>query len=66
MWITIGKNIHVHGLCGLGSSINWMQTYLYKMAGLDIPKPITIIFHLADRSVARLEGFVEDVLVEVG
>ncbi|KAK4737336.1 hypothetical protein R3W88_001033 [Solanum pinnatisectum] len=30
------------------------------------PKPTTIILQLVDRSVARPEGIVEDVLVQVG
>ncbi|XP_049381205.1 uncharacterized protein LOC125845707 [Solanum stenotomum] len=34
--------------------------------GLGSPKPTTIILQLADRSIARLEGVVEDVLVQVG
>ncbi|XP_015162851.1 uncharacterized protein [Solanum tuberosum] len=49
-----------------GASINLMPTSLYKKLGLGSPKPTTIILELADRSVARPEGVVEDVLVQVG
>ncbi|KAK4730245.1 hypothetical protein R3W88_023233 [Solanum pinnatisectum] len=54
------------GLCDLGASINLMPTCLYKNLGLGSPKPTTIILQLADRSVARPEGVLEDVLVQVG
>jgi len=64
--ITIGQSIHVRGLCDLGASINLMPTSLYKKLGLGSPKPTTIFLELADISVARSEGVVEDVLVEVG
>ncbi|KAK4721372.1 hypothetical protein R3W88_011605 [Solanum pinnatisectum] len=49
-----------------GGFINLMPTSLYKKRGLGNPKPTTIILQLADRSVARPEGVVEDVLVQVG
>ncbi|KAK4718090.1 hypothetical protein R3W88_016428 [Solanum pinnatisectum] len=64
--ITIGQIIHARGLCDLGASINLMPTPLYKKLGLGSPKPTTIILQLADRSVARPVGVVEDVLVQVG
>ncbi|XP_015168628.1 uncharacterized protein [Solanum tuberosum] len=37
-----------------------------KKLGLGSPKPTTIILQLVDRSVARTEGVVKDVLVQVG
>ncbi|KAK4726897.1 hypothetical protein R3W88_031814 [Solanum pinnatisectum] len=64
--ITIGQSIHARRLCDLGASINLMPTSLYKILGLGSPKPTTIILQLADQSVARPEGVVEDVLVQVG
>ncbi|KAK4706456.1 hypothetical protein R3W88_033992 [Solanum pinnatisectum] len=64
--ITIGQSIHARGLCDVGASVNLMPTLLYKKLGLDSLKPTTIIIQLADRSVARPEGVVEDVLVQVG
>ncbi|XP_049364579.1 uncharacterized protein LOC125829397 [Solanum verrucosum] len=63
--ITIGQSIHALGLCDLGTSINLMPTLLYKNLGLGSPKPTTIILQLADRFVARPEGVVEDILVQV-
>ncbi|XP_015072466.1 uncharacterized protein LOC107016541 [Solanum pennellii] len=64
--INIGKRIHDRGMSGLGTSIKLMQTSLSKKVGLGSPKPTTIILQLADRAVARSEGVVEDVLVQVG
>lgn len=43
-----------------------MPTSLYKKLGLGSPKPTTIVLQLEDRSVAKPEGVVEDVLVKVG
>ncbi|XP_015068676.1 uncharacterized protein LOC107013229 [Solanum pennellii] len=64
--ITIGQSIHARGLCDLRASINLIPTSLYKKLSLGSPKPTTVILQLADRSVARPEGVVEDVLVQVG
>ncbi|XP_015158219.1 uncharacterized protein [Solanum tuberosum] len=64
--ITIGQSIHARGMCDLGASTNLMPTSLYKKLRLGSPKPTIIILQLVDRSVARSEGVVEDVLVQVG
>ncbi|XP_047267473.1 uncharacterized protein LOC107869166 [Capsicum annuum] len=61
--ITIGQTFSVHGLCDLGVSINLMPTSWYRKMGLESPKPTTIVLQLADRSLARPDGIVEDVLV---
>ncbi|KAK4737888.1 hypothetical protein R3W88_001585 [Solanum pinnatisectum] len=64
--ITIGQSVHARGLCDLGASINLMPLSLYLKLGLGSPKRTTIILQLADRSIARPEGVVKDVLVQVG
>ncbi|XP_049391657.1 uncharacterized protein LOC125856144 [Solanum stenotomum] len=64
--ITIGQNVHASGLCDLGQSINLMPLSLYLKLGLGSKKRTTVILQLADRSIARHEGVVEDVLVQVG
>ncbi|XP_049405017.1 uncharacterized protein LOC125868401 [Solanum stenotomum] len=64
--ITIGQSIYAQKLCNLGASINLMPTSLHKKLGLGSPIPTTIILQLADRSVARPEGVVDDVLVQIG
>ncbi|XP_069145646.1 uncharacterized protein [Solanum lycopersicum] len=66
MQITIGYSIHAQRLCDLGASISLMPISLFKKLGLGSPNPTTIILQLADRSVARLDGVVEDVLLQVG
>ncbi|KAK4713395.1 hypothetical protein R3W88_019302 [Solanum pinnatisectum] len=64
--ITIGQSIHAWGLCDLGASINLIPSSLYQKIGLGSPKPTTVMLQLTDRSIAKLEGVVEDVLVQVG
>ncbi|XP_049394594.1 uncharacterized protein LOC125858852 [Solanum stenotomum] len=64
--ITIGQSVHARGLCDLGASINLMPLSLYQKLGLGSPKRTTVILQLANRSIARPEGVVEDVLVQVG
>ena len=63
--ITIGQSVHARGLSDLGASINLMPLSLYLKLGLGSPKRTTVILQLADRSISRLEGVVEDVLVQV-
>ncbi|XP_049348575.1 uncharacterized protein LOC125813105 [Solanum verrucosum] len=64
--ITIGQSGHARGLCDLGASINLMPLSVYQNLGLGNPKRTTVILQLADRSTAKPEGVVEDVLVQVG
>nr|XP_009624320.1 uncharacterized protein LOC104115401 [Nicotiana tomentosiformis] len=53
-------------LCDLGTSINLMPSFLFKQLGLEVLRPTTITLQLADRSLVRQEGIIEDVLVRVG
>ncbi|XP_049394606.1 uncharacterized protein LOC125858865 [Solanum stenotomum] len=64
--IKIGQSVHTRGLCDLGESINLMPLSLYQKLGLGSPKQTIVILQLVDRSIARPEGLVEDVLVQVG
>ncbi|XP_016540867.1 uncharacterized protein LOC107841476 [Capsicum annuum] len=64
--ITFGQTIYARGLCDLGASINLMPTSWYQKMGLGSSKPTTIVLQLADRSLARPDGVIEDVLVQVG
>nr|XP_009757591.1 PREDICTED: uncharacterized protein LOC104210390 [Nicotiana sylvestris] len=60
-------NIDVgRALCDLGASINLMPLSLFKQLGLGAPRPTTVMLHLADRSIAHLEGVIEDVLLQIG
>ncbi|XP_060182452.1 uncharacterized protein LOC132612136 [Lycium barbarum] len=64
--ISIGKLVVARALCDLGASINLMPSSIFRKLGLGVPSPTTIVLQLADRSLARLEGIIEDVLVQVG
>ncbi|XP_055812065.1 uncharacterized protein LOC129881982 [Solanum dulcamara] len=64
--VTIGKYSNARGLCDLGASINLMPRSMLKKLGLGELKATTILLQLADRSVARPDGIIEDVLVQVG
>jgi len=64
--ITIGQTISAHRFCDLGVRINLTPTSWYHIMGLGSPKPTTIVFQLANRSLARSDGIIKDVLVQVG
>ena len=64
--MTVGQGSNLGGLCDLGASINLMPTSVFHKLGLGKPKPTTIMLQLADRSVSRPDGIIEDVLVQVG
>ncbi|XP_059294497.1 uncharacterized protein LOC132047473 [Lycium ferocissimum] len=64
--ISIGKQVIARALCDLGASINLMPSSIFRKLGLGVPKPTTIVLQLGDRSLARPEGIIEDVLVQVG
>ncbi|XP_062081084.1 uncharacterized protein LOC133785884 [Humulus lupulus] len=52
-------------LCDLGASINLMPMSIFKKLGIGEARPTTVTLQLADRSMAHLEGNIEDVLVQV-
>ncbi|XP_060180837.1 uncharacterized protein LOC132610532 [Lycium barbarum] len=60
------KQVVTRALCDLGESINLMPSSIFRKVGLRVPRPTTIVLQLADRSLARPEGIIEDVLVQVG
>nr|XP_009600328.1 uncharacterized protein LOC104095814 [Nicotiana tomentosiformis] len=64
--ISIGKRTVGRALCDLGASINLMLLSVFRQLGLGEPRPTTVILQLVDRSLAHLEGVIEDVLVQVG
>ncbi|XP_060216536.1 uncharacterized protein LOC132644013 [Lycium barbarum] len=49
-----------------GASINLMPLAIYKQSGLGMPRPMTMQLQMADRSIKRTVGVVNDVLVRVG
>ncbi|XP_060183226.1 uncharacterized protein LOC132613199 [Lycium barbarum] len=64
--ISIGTQDVARALCDLGASINLMPSSIFRKLGLGVPRPTTIVLQLADRSLVRPEGIIEDVLVQVG
>ena len=66
MQIIILQSVHARELCDLRESINLISLYSYLKLRLGSPKIITFILKLADRSIARPEGVVEDVLLQLG
>ncbi|XP_070005944.1 uncharacterized protein [Nicotiana sylvestris] len=63
---TIGAHDFARALCDNGASINLMPLAIYKQAGLGMPNPISMRLQMADRSIKRPVGIVDDVLVKVG
>nr|XP_009620559.1 uncharacterized protein LOC104112373 [Nicotiana tomentosiformis] len=63
---TIGLRDFARALCDNGASINLMLLSIYKKAGLVMPRPISMRLQMADRSIKRLVGIVDDMLVKVG
>ncbi|XP_070009169.1 uncharacterized protein [Nicotiana sylvestris] len=63
---TIGAHDFARALCDNGASINLMPLTIYKQAGLGMPSPTSMRFQMADRSIKRPVGIVDDGLVKVG
>ncbi|XP_009618401.1 uncharacterized protein [Nicotiana tomentosiformis] len=63
---TIGLRDLARDLCDNGASINLMPIAIYKQAGLGMPRPTSMRLQMADRSIKRPVGIVDDVLVKVG
>ncbi|XP_060182253.1 uncharacterized protein LOC132611914 [Lycium barbarum] len=64
--IAIGKKFIADALCDLGASINLIPSFMFRKLELGNPRPTTIVLPLAAKSLARPEGIIEDVLVQVG
>lgn len=54
-----------YALCDLGTSINFMALSISKKFVIGKAQPTTIVLQLVDRSIAGLEGKIEDVLVKM-
>ena len=53
-------------LCDSGASINLMPLFVAKKLSLGELTPTTVTLQMADRTMAKPEGVIEDVLVKVG
>ncbi|XP_070041936.1 uncharacterized protein [Nicotiana tomentosiformis] len=63
---TIDSYAFAKALCDLGASINLMPLAIYKRLGIGRVRPTSMLLQLADRTVKRLSGILDDVLVGVG
>ncbi|CAN6447216.1 unnamed protein product [Victoria cruziana] len=59
-------DIHVErALLDLGASVNVLPGFFYDACGLEGLRPISMTIQMADRSVKRPRGIIEDVLVKI-
>ncbi|XP_070009525.1 uncharacterized protein [Nicotiana sylvestris] len=63
---TIGNFAFAKALCDLGANINLMPLAIYKRLGIGRARPTSMLLQLADRTVKRPSGILDDVLVQVG
>ncbi|XP_024032292.1 uncharacterized protein LOC112094828 [Morus notabilis] len=61
----IGTHEFGQALLDLGSSVNLMPYSVYSQLGLGEIKSTSVVLQLADRSIKRPRGIVEDVLLQV-
>ncbi|XP_061371563.1 uncharacterized protein LOC133314132 [Gastrolobium bilobum] len=62
---TIGNMYQSKALCDLGASINLMLSSVFKQLAIGPAKPTTVTLQMADRSIVKPEGKVEDLLFKV-
>jgi hypothetical protein len=62
----IGDHNFEQALLDLGAGVNLLPYTVYETLGLGELKPTSVTLQLADRSIKRLRGILEDVLVKVG
>ncbi|XP_075079501.1 uncharacterized protein LOC142164792 [Nicotiana tabacum] len=63
---TIGNFAFAKALCDLGASINLKPLAIYKRLGIGRARPTSMLLQLADRTVKRPSGILDDVLIQVG
>ncbi|XP_070046947.1 uncharacterized protein [Nicotiana tomentosiformis] len=63
---TIGSYAFAKALCDLVASINLMPLAICKRLGIGRTRPTSMLIQLADRTVKRPSGILDDVLVQVG
>ncbi|XP_070012482.1 uncharacterized protein [Nicotiana sylvestris] len=62
---TIGNANFAKALCDLGASINLMSYSVFKTLGIGQPRPNSMSLQMANRSMKRPLGIIDDVLVWV-
>ncbi|XP_070037270.1 uncharacterized protein [Nicotiana tomentosiformis] len=61
---TIDNYAFAKALCDLGASINLMPLAIYKRLGIGRARPTSMLLQLADQTVKRPSGILDDVLVQ--
>ncbi|XP_075111458.1 uncharacterized protein LOC142181803 [Nicotiana tabacum] len=61
---TIGNFTFAKALCDLGANINLMPLDICKTLGIGRAKPTSMLLQLADRTMKRPSGILDDVLVQ--
>ncbi|XP_061341617.1 uncharacterized protein LOC133287932 [Gastrolobium bilobum] len=61
----IGNTYQGKALCDLGANINLMPLSVFKQLSTGPAKPTTVTLQMADRSIVKPEGKIEDLLVKV-
>ncbi|XP_075097941.1 uncharacterized protein LOC142175258 [Nicotiana tabacum] len=62
---TIGSVEFAKALCDVGASINLMPYSVFKSLGIGKPRPTSMKLQMANRTMKRLLGVIENVLVRV-
>ncbi|XP_070026554.1 uncharacterized protein [Nicotiana sylvestris] len=62
----IGNFAFAKALCDVGASINLMPLAIYKRLGIGRARPTSMLLQLADKTVKRPSGIMDDVLIQVG
>ncbi|XP_070010214.1 uncharacterized protein [Nicotiana sylvestris] len=62
---TFGSVEFTKALCDLGTSINLMPYSVFKTLGIEKPRPTSMRLQMADRTMKRPLGVIENVLVHV-
>ncbi|XP_070046860.1 uncharacterized protein [Nicotiana tomentosiformis] len=62
----IGNYSFAKALCDLGASVNPMPLAIYKWLGIERARPTSMLLQLADRTVKKHSGIIDDGLVQVG
>ncbi|XP_070046139.1 uncharacterized protein [Nicotiana tomentosiformis] len=62
---TIGSTKFSKALCDHGKSINLIPYLIFKTLGIGKPRPTSMRIQMADRTMKRQLGVIEDVLVRV-
>ncbi|XP_070010254.1 uncharacterized protein [Nicotiana sylvestris] len=63
---TISNFAFAKALCDLGANINLMPLAIYKRMGIGRARPTSMLLQLADRTIKRPSGILDDVLIQVG